>query len=48
MTTYHRLEHCREIMAFLASLGLGYRMTARGVNVFEGRPRPMMVLARAD
>lgn len=43
VTTYHAVDHCREISEELRALG--YRLHVRGCAVFDGIARPMIVQA---
>jgi FkbM family methyltransferase len=45
VTTYHRAEHCNEMIEYLSSLALGYRFKAKGVIVFDSVARPVMLHA---
>ena len=52
VTTYHKEDHAREILAYLKSLQPGYRFRVKGFSIFGGarlfggaKPRPLLLQA---
>lgn len=48
VTTYHRPNHCNEMIEYLTSLNLGYSFSVNGVIVFDSVPRPVMLHAASS
>ncbi|MDD5594344.1 MAG: FkbM family methyltransferase [Candidatus Margulisbacteria bacterium] len=38
ITTYHRVEHARQIANFLEDLALGYKIKCKGIEAYSGAP----------
>jgi FkbM family methyltransferase len=43
VTTYHRPEHCEQMVGFLQSLDVGYRFHVKGIVSFQLSARPVML-----